>query len=516
MTDDGHMSAAAGKYAGLDRYDARDKIVADLAAQGLLERAENHTYSIGVCDRCKSEIEPRLSTQWFCKMKPLAEPGKQVVRDGLIAVIPENQKKILLDWLENIRDWCISRQLWWGHRIPIWYCGDCGAMMPARDSRVEVVNGRAQAASPPKQCLTCGSAKLTQETDVLDTWFSSALWPFSTLGWPDDTPDLRTYYPTSLLISGYEILFFWDARMIMMGLHLMPRDKIEERIPFRQLFLHSIVRDPQGMKMSKTRGNVVDPLEVIEKYGTDALRFALTVMAAPGTDIALSEERILSYRAFANKIWNAARFLFVNLDKIEAADVTLEQLAAPEIRAVAPYPHGGELSLIDRWIFSRIAAVRDEINDALENFRFHEAAHVIYHFFWGEFCDWYIEWAKPQLSAADRNAAIVAWRNLFSIFEAALRLLHPFMPFVTEELWHKLPQRAGAKSIALERFPGAQPLWRDTEAESQMALLQEIMVAARNIRAELKLEPKRKVAADFSTADPAVRRLVPLRRRGRL
>jgi valyl-tRNA synthetase len=296
--------------------------------------------------------------------------------------------------------------------------------------------------------------------------------------------------------------------MIMMGLHLMPRDKIEQRIPFRQLYLHAIVRDPQGMKMSKTRGNVVDPLEVIEKYGTDALRFALTVMAAPGTDIALSEERILSYRAFANKIWNAARFLFVNLDKIEAAGVTLEQLAAPEIRAGAPYRHQGELALVDRWIFSRMAAVRDKINDALEDFRFHEAAHVIYHFFWGEFCDWYLEWVKPQLGAADRDAAIVAWRNLFSIFEAALRLLHPFMPFITEELWHKLPQRAGAKSIALERFPNAQPSWRDAEAEHQMALLQEIIVAARNLRAEMKVDQKRRVTADLWTTDAAVRRLV--------
>ena len=256
-------------------------------------------------------------------MKPLAAPGIQIVENGLLSIVPDNQKKIFLDWLTNIRDWCISRQLWWGHRIPIWHCDDCGAMTPAKDSRVAMVNGHAQIASVPEKCEKCASGKLTQDPDVLDTWFSSGLWPLSTLGWPDDTEDLRTFYPTSLLISGYDILFFWDARMVMLDLHLAPRAKTEEPIPFRQLYLHGIVRDPHGIKMSKTRGNVIDPLEIIEKYGTDALRFALIVAAAPGTDIALSEERILSYRAFANKIWNAARFLFFNLEKIEAMGVKI-------------------------------------------------------------------------------------------------------------------------------------------------------------------------------------------------
>lgn len=383
-------------------------------------------------------------------------------------------------------------------------------MTAARDSQVEVVNGRARAASVPEKCGACGSRKIAQDSDVLDTWFSSALWPFSTLGWPDDTADLRDYYPTSLLISGYDILFFWDARMIMMGLHLLKdrRPEVEQRIPFRSLYLHALVRDPEGLKMSKTRGNVIDPLEVIEKHGTDALRFALAVMAAPGTDIALSEERILSYRAFANKIWNAARFLFVNLDKFEASGARLEELAAPEVRAAAPYRTNGELGLVDRWIFSRLLRVVEEANTALAEFRFHEAAHVVYHFFWGDFCDWYIEWLKPQLAAADREAAGVAWRNLFAVFEAALRLLHPFMPFLTEELWHRLPQRAGARSIALESFPAPQPGWADAEAQRQVALLQGVITAARNIRAELKLDPKRKVAAGFSAADPATRQLV--------
>ncbi|HEV2288466.1 MAG TPA: valine--tRNA ligase [Candidatus Acidoferrales bacterium] len=506
MTPDGHMSAAAGPYAGMDRFAARERIVEDLRAKGLLERVTNHQLSVGICDRCKTIIEPRLSMQWFCKMKPLAEPAVQSVQQGVLSIVPDNQKKIFLDWLTNIRDWCISRQLWWGHRIPIWHCGNCGAMTPAPDSRVEVVDGHAQIASVPQKCSKCGSAKLTQDPDVLDTWFSSGLWPMSTLGWPDDTEDLRTFYPTSLLISGYDILFFWDARMVMLGLHLMPRPKIEERIPFSTLHVHGLVRDPHGMKMSKTRGNVVDPLEIIEKHGTDALRFALAVMAAPGTDIALSEERILGYRAFANKLWNAARFLFFNLEKIEAMGVRLEELAAPEIRAKAPYPTHNALA--HQWIFSRLAATTAQVNDALENFRFHEAAHVIYHFFWGDFCDWYIEWLKPQLAAEDREEAIATWRNLFATFEYALRLLHPFMPFITEELWHRLPQAAQARSISLETFPEASVAWPNATAEEQMAELQEIIVAARNIRAEMKVEPRQKVPAEYGAENPLRRQLL--------
>ncbi len=508
MTDNGTLGAAAGAYAGMDRFAARKKVVEDLQREGLLEKITDHTHSIGVCDRCKTVVEPRVSEQWFCKMKPLAEPAIKVVRDGLIPIVPENQKTIYLNWMENIRDWCISRQLWWGHRIPVWHCADCHAMTPARDSRVEIVDGRAQAASPPEKCGACGSSKITQDPDVLDTWFSSALWPFSTLGWPDETADLRKFYPTSLLISGYDILFFWDARMIMMGLHLMERAEIDERIPFRALYLHALVRDPEGIKMSKTRGNVVDPLEIIERHGTDALRFTLAVMAAPGTDITLSEERILSYRAFANKIWNAARFVFFNFEKAEAAGHTLNDLASPEIRAAAPYKQpDGTLALADRWIFSRLAAVTEEVNAALADYRFHEAAHVTYHFFWHEFCDWYIEWVKPELSSENREAARAAWRNLFAAFETALRLLHPFMPFITEELWHKLPQPAGAKSIALARFPKPHAERRDTEAEKHVALVQEIVTAARNIRAEAKIDPKKRVAADFSSAESAVQSL---------
>ncbi len=416
MTNDGHMNEAAGKYAGLDRFAARARVVADLEALGLLEKIEDITHAVGVCDRCKSEVEPRISTQWFMKMKPLAEPAKEAVLGAAIEVVPENQRTILLQWLENIRDWCISRQLWWGHRIPIWHCAKCKEMVPATDSSVEIVEGHARAAGIPTKCPKCGGAELTQDSDVLDTWFSSALWPFSTLGWPDDTADLRTFYPTSLLISGYDILFFWDARMIMMGLHLSgargsflggrsfssdikpasspgvstPED-FSSTVPFRRLYLHSLVRTAEGAKMSKTKGTGVDPLQLTQQYGTDALRYMLASMAAPGTDIILSEDRILGARAFANKIWNAARFLYMNLEKAEATGLTLEELAAPEIRAKAPYPVPGEGCAAHRWIFSRISAVAEQMGDALEHFRFHEAAQTVYQFFWGDFCDWYIE-----------------------------------------------------------------------------------------------------------------------------
>ncbi|HVB07885.1 MAG TPA: valine--tRNA ligase [Candidatus Acidoferrales bacterium] len=523
MTADGHMNEAAGKYAGLERFAARARIVGDLKELGLLEGVKEHSHAVGVCDRCKSIVEPRISTQWFLKMKPLAEPAKQVVLDGLIEVVPENQRTILLQWLDNIRDWCISRQLWWGHRIPIWHCDSCNEMVPALNSSVEIVDGHARAAGVPTKCPKCGGAKLTQDLDVLDTWFSSSLWPFSTLGWPDDTPDLRTFYPTSLLISGYDILFFWDARMIMMGLHLTSGAEPNDRVPFRRLYLHSLVRTAEGAKMSKTKGTGIDPLQMTQQYGTDALRYMLASMAAPGTDIILSEDRILGARAFANKIWNAARFLFVNLDKVQSVGLssdpnaglpadgalfTLDELAAPEIRAKAPYPVSGEGALAHRWIFSRLAAVSAQASAALDGFRFHEACQSTYQFFWGDFCDWYIEWVKPQLTSPDRAVAIAAWRNIFAALDVALRLLHPVMPFLTEELWHRLPQPEGARSIALDKFPESRPRWVDTSADDSMAILQEIVVAARNIRAEMRLDPRKKVAADLFVTGPMRRTLV--------
>jgi valyl-tRNA synthetase len=358
----------------------------------------------------------------------------------------------------------------------------------------------------PARCAYCGSSKIEQDPDVLDTWFSSGLWPFSTLGWPDKTPDYEKYYPTSTLITGRDILFFWAARMIMMGL------KFTGQVPFRQLYLHSLVLTAEGQKMSKSKGTGLDPLELTAKFGTDAMRFTLASMAAPGSDIILSDDKILSARAFANKIWNASRFLFVNLEKFEATGATLDELAAPEVRERAPYAPGNAgakaLPLVDRWIFSRLASVTAEVNQALEDFRFHEAAHVVYHFFWGDFCDWYIEWVKPQLTSADRDAAIAAWRNIFAVMESALRLLHPFMPFITEELWHRLPQREGQKSIALQVFPTAKAEWFDVGADKHLGVLQEIVKLAREIRAELKLDPKKKVAADFATSDAATSDLV--------
>jgi valyl-tRNA synthetase len=491
-------------------------VIADLEELGLMDHISEHTHSVGTCDRCKAIVEPRVSTQWFMKTKPLAEDARKAVTGEFgpaaeIEVVPDNQRTILLQWFENIRDWCISRQLWWGHRIPIWHCADCGEMVPARDSSVQIVDGHARAAGVPTKCPKCGAAagNLTQDPDVLDTWFSSALWPFSTLGWPDSTADLRAFYPNSLLISGYDILFFWDSRMIMMGLHLASGATEAERIPFRRLYLHSLVRTAEGAKMSKTKGTGVDPLELTQKFGTDALRYMLASMSVPGTDIALAEDRILGARAFANKIWNAARFLFMNLEKAEAAaGFTLEELAAPAVRAAAPYAVEGEGELVHRWIFSRLAAAAGEASKALDEFRFHEACQTIYHFFWGDFCDWYIEWVKPQLSAADREVALAAWRNIFAVLDAALRLLHPAMPFLTEELWHKLPQPEGARSISLDRFPSRREDWIDAGADGDMALIQEIIAAARNIRAELKLDQKKRVAADFATGDAAVRKLV--------
>jgi len=492
MTDDAHMNANAGAYTGLDRFAARKKVVEDLKAQGLLEKITEHANAIGLCERSKTVVEPRLSTQWFCKMKPLAEPAIAAVESGDILIVPENRRTEYFNWMTNIRDWTISRQLWWGHRIPAWYCKENKHVTVARET--------------PAKCAACGSPNLEQDPDVLDTWFSSGLWPFSTLGWPEQTEDFKTYYPTTLLITGYDILFFWVARMIMLGIHFTGK------VPFRAVYLHSLVRTGSGEKMSKSKGTGLDPVELNQQYGTDAMRFCLASMAAPGTDIILSEDRLASSRNFANKIWNAARFLFVNLEKFEQGGANLEELAGPEIRAKAPYAVGGKLPLVDAWLFARLASTIETVNDALENYRFHEAAQGVYQFFWGDFCDWYIEWVKPELQSADRERASVAWKNLFAAFNAALRLLHPFMPFLTEELWHQLPQLAGAKSIALDRFPEAQPPWKNAEALREAARIQEVVTALRAIRAELKVDAKKKVPADFSTIDRAMGALMQTNR----
>jgi valyl-tRNA synthetase len=494
MTDDGHMSAAAGAYAGLDRFEARKKVVEDLKEQGLLEKVSEHTHAIALCERSRTIVEPRASTQWFCKMKPLAEPAIAAVERGEIQIVPENRRQEYFNWMRNIRDWTLSRQLWWGHRIPAWYCKENKHVTVAMEA--------------PAKCGTCGSQNLTQDPDVLDTWFSSGLWPFSTLGWPEETADFKKYYPTGLLITGYDILFFWVARMAMLGIHFTGK------VPFRAVYLHSLVRTAGGEKMSKSKGTGLDPVALNQQYGTDAMRFCLASMAAPGTDIVLSDDRLGSARNFANKIWNAARFLFMNLEKFEQGGVPLGQLAAPEIRAKAPYAAGSKIALIDGWLFARLASTIEMMNEALKNYRFHEAAQGVYQFFWGDFCDWYIEWVKPELLNDDRERAVAAWRNLFSAFDAALRLLHPLMPFLTEELWHQLPQRTGAKSIALDSFPEARADWKDTQAAAQFSLVQELIVALRTIRAEMKVDPKKKVAAEFSSSNAGARGVVEANRDG--
>ncbi len=508
------MTADAGAaYQGLDRFAARDAVVHDLREQGWLEKIEDYPLSVGTCQRCKSVIEPLLSTQWFLKTQPLAEPAIRVVEEGRVRITPENYKKIYLDWMYRIYDWCISRQLWWGHRIPAWYCDPCGEVMVARET--------------PAACPKCGNTSLRADADTLDTWFSSGLWPFATLGWPEDTTDLRRFYPNNLMIMGFDILFFWGARMIMLGMKLM------NDVPFRELYIHALVRDAERQKMSKTKGNVLDPLEVTEKYGTDAVRFALAISAAPGTDIAFSESKIESYRAFANKIWNAGRFILMNLQKMpepirDQLAVALEPITGLGFEPVAAPEH---LALADRWIFSRLATVTGEIEEALKDYRFHEAAFSIYHFFWHEVCDWYVEWVKPEITRpAEGEKTPPAWTNLARAFEASLHLLHPFMPFITEELWHLLPGRSARASISLTNFRLVAERVADPISEKQFERIQELVVAVRNAKAEMGLQtqkPSLQVAAEdlrtlevFRTHQEAILRLAGLQAmhltRGRL
>ncbi len=458
IDENGRITPAAGPYAGLDRFEARKRVLADLEQLGLLEKVEPYPLSLSKCQRCKTPVEPLISTQWFVRMKPLAEPAIEAVKDGRIRFIPENWTKTYFEWMYNIRDWCISRQLWWGHRIPAWHCADCGGITVARET--------------PSRCGQCGSENLTRDPDVLDTWFSSGLWPFSTMGWPDETSDLETFYPTSLLITGFDILFFWVARMIMLGLEFMGD------VPFREVYIHGLVRDAEKQKMSKTKGNVIDPLEVTEKYGTDAVRMALLQGAAPGTDIVLTEERMISSRAFANKIWNAARLLFL---KMEASGV---EPCIPAGEALENAP------LEDRWMFSRLARCADLANRGIASYRYHEVAQTLWHFFWHELCDWYLELKKLRFT--ENSGLTPDWRNTLTVFETALRLLHPAMPFITEELWQRLAAGAGDRpqSIALARYPQPRKEWEDPEAERQMELLQEIIVSVRNLRARLKLDPR--------------------------
>jgi len=489
------MNDNAGPYKGLDRFEARQKVLEDLESGGFLVGVKDYVVPLGKCDRCKTVVEPRLSTQWFVKIQPLADRAIEVVENGDVKFTPENYTKTYFEWMRNIHDWCISRQLWWGHRIPAWHCKSCREIVVARET--------------PTQCPKCGGAQLEQDNDVLDTWFSSGLLPCSALGWPDSTPDLDAFYPTTLLVTGFDILFFWVARMIMMNCHFM-RGHQHGDVPFRNVYIHALVRDAERQKMSKTKGNVMDPIEIIERYGTDAVRFTLASMAAPGTDIAFSESRTESYRAFANKIWNAARFLFMNVDRAQQAGVwsLVDFQAAPTDFSAKGILGFKAETLDDRWILSRFNRVAQQIHEALETYRFHEAAHVVYHFFWGEYCDWYLELIKPRLAADDREQVRTAHENLVSVFEAALRLLSPFMPFITEELWHAVYDgNPPAKSIAVAAFPQADAAQMDAAAETEMAILQDLIVSVRNLRAELKVEPKLKLAVEIF-ADKDVRSLI--------
>jgi valyl-tRNA synthetase len=454
MAPDGTMNENAGKYQGMDRLECREALVADFDREGYLVKVEDHLHAVGHCSRCDTTIEPLLSKQWFVRMKPLAEPALEAVRQGQIRFVPERFTKIYCDWLENIRDWCISRQLWWGHRIPVWYCQDCDEIIASREDL--------------NQCPHCGG-EVEQDPDVLDTWFSSALWPFSTLGWPDATEDLNYFYPTSVLVTGRDIIFFWVARMIFMGLEFMQEE------PFREVLIHGLVLDSQGRKMSKSLGNGIDPLEVIEEYGADTLRFMLMTSTTPGNDMRFYWERVENCRNFANKIWNASRFALMNLTDFQPEGIEEDQLA---------------YSMADRWILSRLNRTIARVTEELEEYQLGEAATTLYEFIWGEFCDWYIEMIKPRLYAKEdgegrRTSQYVLWK----VLETTLRLLHPFMPFITEEIWQHLPH--GGPSICVAPWPEAGDT--DPAVEEEMERIMAVIRGVRNIRAEMNIPPGKKV-----------------------
>jgi valyl-tRNA synthetase len=456
IDEEGLMTGEAGKYRGMDRFGCREKIVKDLKSDGLLEKKERYHVPVGHCYRCRTVVEPLISKQWFVAVKPLAEAALQAVRDGRTKVIPPSWEKSYFDWMTNIRDWCISRQIWWGHRIPAWTCKDCGQVIVSRED--------------PDQCPGCGGAHLAQETDVLDTWFSSALWPFSTLGWPEQTPELKIFYPTTVLVTAFDILFFWVARMMMMGIHFMGE------VPFHEVYIHALVRDPEGQKMSKSKGNVIDPLDLMQAYGTDAFRFSLAAFAAMGRDIRLSEERISGYRNFANKVWNACRFTLMNLEDFDAA-------APASDRPLPP---------VEAWILSRLQQVSREVAARLDVYEFDQAASVLYQFIWHEFCDWYLELIKPRLNdKSDSGARRHCQEVLLQVLSAILRLLHPFMPFITEEIWQKLPGVTG--SIMAAAYPEGDDSLLNPGAEEELRLVMETITAIRNLRGEMNVPPASQV-----------------------
>jgi valyl-tRNA synthetase len=461
IDEKGNMTEEAGVYKGLERYKCRKRVLKDLEEQELLVKVEPYEHSVGQCYRCQTVIEPMVSKQWFVKMAPLAEPAIEVIKNKSIRIIPSHWEATYFEWMNNIRDWCISRQIWWGHRIPAWYCRECGEITVARTA--------------PERCQHCSSSRLEQDPDVLDTWFSSALWPFSTLGWPQKTKELETFYPTSLMVTGFDILFFWVARMIMMGLKFM------DRIPFKDIYLHALVRDENGQKMSKSKGNVIDPLVMMEKYGTDPFRFTLTALTAQGRDICLSEKRIEGYRHFANKIWNASRFVLLNLDGFSPGQPR-------------------ENSLADRWILHRLNCITNEVTGMLAEYRFNDLANLLYQFWWHEFCDWYIEMAKESLMPeADHLSRQAAQETLVTVLEQGLRLLHPIMPFITEHIWQSIPHQG--ESIMIAPWPEYDGRWYDPEADEQLSLLMAIIKAIRNIRGEMNIPPGIRLEAMIKTSN---------------
>jgi valyl-tRNA synthetase len=465
----GAMTEAAGFFKGMDRFSCRHELVEQLSAQQYLEKTDDHEHNVGHCDRCSAVVEPKISLQWYLKIETLAKPAIEVVENGQIQFVPDNFKKRYFEWMYNIHDWCISRQLWWGHRIPAWYCDACGEIVVSRTT--------------PTQCPKC-NASLREESDILDTWFSSALWPFSTLGWPENTADLRAFYPTDILITGPDIIFFWVARMIMMGL------KFAGDIPFRQVHINGIVRDANRKKMSKTKGNIIEPLQLIDEYGADAVRFTLSSMAVPGTDIPFSSDRMKGYSAFANKVWNAARFVLMNLREEDS-------FVEPEaIDALIEKKNAGIL-IEDRWILHRLNQVSEEISQALDKFRFHDASALIYQFIWHELCDWYIELVKPVLTDPSVSQEIREPRIkvLVHTLDFALRLLHPFMPFITEEIWQKIPHQGN--SIMMQAFPTARAVRENPSAALKVQNLMDLIGEIRALRAEMNIDPKRTLNATF-------------------
>jgi len=463
---DGKMTPEAGEaYAGLDRDLARARVVADLEAAGLLVSVTDHEHAVGHCQRCSATVEPLVSRQWFVKVGPLAEPAIRAVAQGTTQFVPDSWSKVYFEWMRNIHDWCISRQLWWGHRIPAWYCDACGTTLVREED--------------PTGCDDCGG-ELRQDEDVLDTWFSSALWPFSTMGWPDETADLKHYYPTQLLITAHDIIFFWVARMMMMGL------KFRGEVPFARVYIHGLVRDAQGQKMSKSKGNTVDPHEVQDKYGTDAVRLTMAILAAPGNDIPLAPERMEGYRAFANKLWNASRFVLMKVGD----------------RPPSSWERS-ELTLADRWILSRAARTLEAVDLGFATYRFDHAADALYHFVWHEYCDWYIEWVKPDFQAdASPERTEVARSILLTVLSGLLRMLHPVMPFITEELWDKLPGCSGFAAVAA--WPSKNDFAIDDAAEEQMKVLRQTVVAIRHLRAESRIGAGKRIAVLLHTDNPDI------------